>query len=121
MTILGAHDHVHGHSHDGHDHGHSHAGHSHGNQEPLLEGGEKKKANINLEGATLHVLGDLLNSVGVIIAAVIIWFWPEAKIADPLVTFIFTIIIIGTSYPTVKKCLLTLMEATPADIDYFKV
>lgn len=121
MTILGAHDHVHGHSHDGHDHGHSHAGHSHGNQEPLLEGGEKKKANINLEGATLHVLGDLLNSVGVIIAAVIIWFWPEAKIADPLVTFIFTLIIIGTSYPTVKKCLLTLMEATPADVDYLKV
>jgi len=42
----------------------------------------------------LHVLGDLLNSVGVIIAAVIIWFWPEAKIADPLVTFVFTIIIV---------------------------
>jgi len=37
MTILGGHDHVHG--HDGHDHGH---GHSHGaaNQEPLLEGGK---------------------------------------------------------------------------------
>lgn len=69
----------------------------------------------------LHVLGDLLNSVGVIIAAVIIWFWPEAKIADPIVTFVFTLIIIGTSYPTVKKCLLTLMEATPADIDYEKV
>lgn len=40
MTILGGHDHVHG--HDGHDHGHGHAhGHSHGNKEPLLEG-EKK-------------------------------------------------------------------------------
>ena len=120
MTILDAHDHVHGHSHD-HGHGHSHGGHSHGNQEPLLEGEKKKSTNINLDGAKLHVLGDLLNSIGVIIAAVIIWFWPEAKIADPLITFIFTIIIIATSYPAVKKCLLTLMEATPADVDYFKV
>ena len=121
MTILGGHDHTHG--HDGHDHGHGHGhSHAHGNKEPLLEGGEKKKSgNINLDGAMLHVLGDLLNSVGVIIAAVIIWFWPEAKIADPIVTFVFTLIIIGTSYPTVKKCLLTLMEATPADIDYVKV
>ena len=69
----------------------------------------------------LHVLGDLLNSIGVIIAAVIIWFYPEARIADPIVTFVFTIIIIGTSYPTVKKCLLTLMEGTPADVDYDKL
>jgi solute carrier family 30 (zinc transporter), member 2 len=79
MTILGGHDHVHG--HDGHDHNHGH-GHSHGNKQPLLEGermeDKKRIGNINLDGAMLHVLGDLLNSVGVIIAAVIIWFWPEA-------------------------------------------
>lgn len=55
-----------------------------------------------MTGARLHVLGDLLNSIGVIIAAVIIWFWPQAKIADPLITFVFTLIIIATSYPTIK-------------------
>lgn len=87
----------------------------------LLEGEQKEVTNINLDGAKLHVLGDLLNSIGVIIAAAIIWFWPEAKIADPLITFVFTIIIICTSYPTVKKCLLTLMEATPPDMDYHKI
>jgi cation diffusion facilitator family transporter len=128
MTILGGHDHVHQHSHDGHDHGHSHRcghGHSDANKLPLLEkeNMDKRKGsgNINLDGAMLHILGDLLNSVGVIIAAVIIWFWPEAKIADPIVTFVFTLIIIGTSYPTLKKCLLTLMEATPSDVDYLKL
>jgi zinc transporter 2 len=73
MTILGGHDHDHGHDHS-HGHGHSH---SHASQEPLLEDDKKQqKRNINLDGAMLHVLGDLLNSVGVIIAAVIIWFWP---------------------------------------------
>ena len=128
LKILGAHDLVH--VHDGHDHGHDHGhghGHAHGkqeNKEPLLNGGkeEKKKIlNINLDGAQLHVLGDLINSIGVIIAAVIIWFFPEAKIADPIVTFVFTIIILRTSYPTVKKCLITLMEGTPADVDYDKL
>ena len=128
MTILGGHDHVHGHSHHEHKDGHSHShgnGHSHANKQPLIEGENinkrKGSGNINLDGAMLHVLGDLLNSVGVIIAAVIIWFWPEAKIADPIITFVFTLIIIGTSYPTLKRCLLTLMEATPSDVDYDKL
>ena len=77
MNILGAHDHVHGHDGLDHGHGHSHGrGHSDGKQEnkdPLLDK-KKKSGNINLDGAMLHVLGDLLNSIGVIIAAVIIWF-----------------------------------------------
>ena len=73
-----------------------------------------------MTGARLHVLGDLLNSIGVIIAAVIIWFWPQAKIADPLITFVFTLIIIATSYPTIKSCILTLMEATPASVNFEK-
>lgn len=112
MTILGGHEISHaGHDHGDHDHGH---GHSH--SEPLLNG--EKTENINMSGARLHVLGDLLNSIGVIIAAVIIWFWPTAVIADPIVTFVFTLIIIGTSYPTVKGCILILMEATPSNVKY---
>ena len=36
----------------------------------------KKKKNLNIDAAFLHILGDLLNSVGVIIAAVIVYIWP---------------------------------------------
>lgn len=94
MKILGhEHDHGHGHSHD---HSHSHAPHE--ANEPLeikdpeaenrddlreqllpkAQASAKPRApptphqNINITSAYLHVLGDLLMSVGVIIAAIII-------------------------------------------------
>ena len=57
----------HGHSHGG-GHGHSHGGghgHSHG-------GGDEQ--NINVRAAFIHVLGDLIQSLGVLIAAFIIKF-----------------------------------------------
>jgi cation diffusion facilitator family transporter len=70
----------------------------------------------------MHVLGDLLNSVGVIIAALIIYFFgQETRIADPIVTFVFTLIILRTSYPTLKSGVLTLMEATPDEVDHEKL
>ena len=55
---------------DDHDHGHDHeGGHSHGH-----EGDGAERRNINVDAAYLHVLGDMLMSVGVIIAATIIYF-----------------------------------------------
>ena len=59
-------------------HGHSHGGlssnHGHGHDEE--DGGHdhdgKKKVNINVRAAFIHVLGDLVQSIGVLIAAVII-------------------------------------------------
>lgn len=73
--------------------------------------------NINVTSAYLHVLGDLLMSVGVIIAAVIIYFWPNFVIADPLCTYLFSIIICFTTMPIVKECTFVLLEASPASID----
>jgi len=70
-----------------------------------------------VESAYLHVLGDLLMSIGVIIAASIIFIWPEAKIADPICTYLFTVIVGFTSFPVVKECVLVLMESTPSDVD----
>ncbi len=76
-----------------------------------------KSSNLNVESAYLHVLGDMLMSVGVIIAAVIIYLWPQAKIADPICTYLFSVIVGFTSFPVVKECIKVLMEATPPEID----
>ena len=59
------HDHGHGHSHGagGCDHGH---GHGHGHEE----------TNINIRAAVVHVIGDMLQSIGVIIAALLIYLFP---------------------------------------------
>ena len=58
-------------------HGHSHGGlsskHSHSHEEEDGHGhSHGKKVNINVRAAFIHVLGDLVQSIGVLIAAVII-------------------------------------------------
>ena len=73
--------------------------------------------NINVTSAYLHVLGDLLMSVGVIIAAVIINFRPDWTLADPLCTYLFSVIICCTSVPVFKDCMKVIMEGTPDDIN----
>ena len=56
-------------------------------------------------------------SVGVIIAATIIYFEPKWKIADPLCTYLFSFIVCITVYPTLKSCMGVLMEVAPAECD----
>ena len=63
------------------------------------------------------MLGDLLMSIGVIIASVIIYFKPEYKIADPICTYLFSVVICFTTIPVFKECILVMMEATPSHID----
>jgi len=63
-----------------HQHGHSHGGHSHGGNSDIESGfdddlkDERMKKNINVRAAFIHVLGDFIQSIGVFIAALIIYF-----------------------------------------------
>ena len=98
--------HGHSHSHD-HDHGHSH-GHSHDHG---------SGSNINVDAAFLHVLGDMLMSVGVIIAATLIYFVPSFWIADPLCTYLFSIIVFFTTIPVFRQCISIMMEGSPENVD----
>lgn len=61
----------------------------------------------------IHVIGDILQSVGVLIASIVIWKWPNLKAADPICTLIFAIIVLITTIPIAKDCLIVLMEAAP--------
>lgn len=99
----------HGHSHADHGHSHDH-GHAHG-------GGETKPGGMNIDGATLHVMGDMLMSVGVIIASIFIYIWPNLWMMDPICTYLFSVIVTVTTLPIVKKCLTIMMEGTPDEID----
>ena len=98
----------HGHSHaEGHSHDHGH-GHSH----------DTRSKNINIRAAFIHVIGDLVQSIGVLIAAIIIKLKPEWKIADPICTFVFSMIVLCTTITVLKDIVMILVEAVPADIDY---
>lgn len=67
--------HQHGHTHGG---GHSHGGeHSHGGHKDVENAHDddaKDKSNINVRAAFIHVLGDFIQSIGVFIAALVIYF-----------------------------------------------
>ncbi|XP_020880552.1 metal tolerance protein A2 isoform X1 [Arabidopsis lyrata subsp. lyrata] len=116
-----SHDHGHGHSHD-HDHGIAATEHHHGQRhdeshlsEVLIE--QKKQRNVNIQGAYLHVLGDSIQSVGVMIGGAIIWYKPEWKILDLICTLVFSVIVLGTTIEMLRNILEVLMESTPREID----
>lgn len=87
------------------------------NDGPTEVNREEPVRNINVNSAYLHVLGDMLMSVGVITAATIIYFRPDLWWCDPICTYAFAVMILLTSYPTLKNCIDIMMEGTPENID----
>ena len=63
----------------------------------------------------------MLQSIGIVISATIIYIFkdthPGIIIVDPICTFIFCIIVIFTTIPVTQDCLNVLMEASPKEID----
>lgn len=74
-----------------------------------------------MRAAFIHVIGDVLQSVGVFIAALLIYFFPDWYLADPICTFLFSIIVLLTTFRILKDTTLVLMEATPNYMDYKEV
>lgn len=81
----------------------------------MLNGGDTKN-NLNIRGAYLHVISDMLGSVGAILAAVLIiffgWGW-----ADPLASVIVAVLVLRSGYHVTKDSIHVLMEGTPENID----
>jgi len=112
----GHHGHSHGHSH-GHDHDHEHD-HDHDLESGTDSHNSEESGNVNVRAAFIHVIGDLLQSIGVLIAAFIIYYKPEYKIADPVCTFLFSIFVLGTTITILKDTIVVIMEGTPINIKY---
>jgi len=113
----------------GHSHSHGH-GHQHQNEINKQKKESKEHENINVRAAFIHVLGDCLQSVGVIAASVFIWvgnvihygailvkgsYW---NLADPIASLVFGIITLITTVKLCKNVIEVLMEQVPAEIDY---
>jgi cobalt-zinc-cadmium efflux system protein len=79
----------------------------------LLHRGHKH--DLNMRGAFLHVIGDLLGSVTAIVAGVLIlaagWLW-----ADPLCSILISLIIIYGAWRLMIDSVNVLLEGTPAHI-----
>ncbi|KAL5963226.1 Zinc transporter 3 [Taenia solium] len=82
---------------------------------------EQGEENINVRAAFIHVIGDLLQSLGVMVAAFVIYFRPEYKIADPICTFIFSVLVLLTTVNILKDAMNILMEGVPKGLNFAEV
>ena len=86
----------------------------------VLSGGGDGASTINLRGARLEVLGDLLGSVAVVVAAVVIattgWVW-----ADPVASLVIAAMIAPRAWWLLRDALDVLLEAVPRSIDLEEV
>lgn len=81
----------------------------------MMRGGDTE-GNLNMRGAYLHVISDMLGSVGAIIAGLLIlffgWGW-----ADPLASVIVAVLVLRSGYYVSKASLHVLMEGTPSNVN----
>lgn len=73
------------------------------------------QSSLNVRGAYLHVIGDLLASVGTIAAAIVISVtgWLHA---DPIASLLTTALIVRGAWQLVRESVDVLLEATPSHI-----
>ncbi len=73
------------------------------------------QTSLNVRGAYLHVLGDLLGSVGTVVAAALVnltgWY-----VADPVASLVVTLLIIRGAWRLVRESVDILLESSPAHI-----
>ncbi|KAF5359364.1 hypothetical protein D9756_003590 [Leucocoprinus leucothites] len=92
-----------------------HAAHNHTTDPPVAT----RQHNLGLLGVLIHVLGDAVNNVGVIIAAVIMWKTQSSSrfYADPAISLMISFMIFGSAIPLTR----ILLEATPLYLGLSKV
>lgn len=72
--------------------------------------------SLSMRAAYLHVLGDLLQSVAVIIVAAIVTLFPRANMADPICTLVFACIILHATRGLAVETFGILLQAVPSNI-----
>jgi cobalt-zinc-cadmium efflux system protein len=74
------------------------------------------RGNLNVRGAILHVVGDLLGSVGAIIAAVVIMLTGWTPI-DPILSVLVSLLVLRSGWAVMRDSLHILLEGAPANLE----
>lgn len=80
----------------------------------------EKNKNINIKAAYLHLLGDALTSLAVIVGAILIWFFQIYWI-DPIVTILISIYLFVHTLALLKESVTILMQMAPGDVKIAKI
>ena len=76
----------------------------------ILHGGDRE--NLNLRGAAIHVVGDLLGSLAAIVAAVVV-LWFDWTPIDPLLSVLVALLILRSAWSLLRKSAHILLEGKP--------
>ncbi|KAH8679880.1 cation efflux protein [Tricladium varicosporioides] len=123
--------HAHGeHDHDQHVHPRRarhdswHISHNHNKpKKPSKSGHGHSHGDMGMNAMILHVIGDALGNVGVIVSALIIWLttWSGRFYADPAVSLFITLIILKSTIPLTSATAKILLQATPDHIEVSEI
>jgi cobalt-zinc-cadmium efflux system protein len=80
----------------------------------LLHGGHRE--SMNVRGAYLEVMGDLLGSGAVVVGAVVVAL-TGALVADPVVSALVAVLILPRTWQLLREAVDVLLEATPRGVD----
>jgi cobalt-zinc-cadmium efflux system protein len=80
----------------------------------------EKNKNINVKAAYLHLLGDALTSIAVVLGAVLIWFFNILWI-DSVVTILISVYLFVHTFKILKESVTILMQMTPAEINISEI
>ncbi|HET6554723.1 MAG TPA: cation diffusion facilitator family transporter [Dyella sp.] len=72
--------------------------------------------DINVAGATLHVLGDLLGSVAAVVAALLVR-WQGWNWADPVLSLLVSVLILNSAWRLLRRSSHILLEGVPDGMD----
>lgn len=81
---------------------------------------EQSRENLNVKGAFFHIIGDLLGSVGAIVAGMMVYYW-HFYLADPIISIVIAALVLYSSIHLINSAVHILMEAAPAHIDIKEV
>jgi cobalt-zinc-cadmium efflux system protein len=78
------------------------------------------ESDLNLRSAFVHLMGDVISTVGAVIAGVIIFF-TGANWLDPLVSVLIGFLILYNAWGILQETIEILLESTPRDVDIKKM
>jgi len=77
--------------------------------------------HLNMHGVFLHMLGDLLGSLAVIVSSLVMWLatsWDQRWIMDPVTSILITTAVISFTIPLARTSARILLQATPGHLSH---
>jgi solute carrier family 30 (zinc transporter), member 2 len=75
-----------------------------------------KHKSLNIRAAYVHVLGDLIQSIGVIFAGMVTYLYPSKAIIDVFCTLFFSVLVLVSTCFVFRDAIYILAEGAPSDI-----